>query len=243
MFLYFVPGVLAMSPPKLIDVGLSHIIDRQRDLVSREAVRGPNGGGGCVFASSKAVIENRVGYFPEKQTWKNFGKFWIGHFNEPTDISRLERDELQGYHTWKDWQENAWKIPIARRWESVNGVTAPVCALPNYLELNERGEWVFGGILPHLSKLWDFAIEFQDKRMKALDEAMEKNQPTYRMELPGLDEIIEIVFAINYRVSKFEISLLKILQTSSGAEIMRLVVDDPGIEELQKKTEPVTGNT
>jgi len=244
MFLYFIPGLVSVNAAKLVDVGLSHIVDQPQDLVAREAIRGPNGGGGCVFTSSRSVAENRVGHYPDKQTWQKFDKFWIGKFNdEPTEIKRLERAELQRHHTWKDWQGNAWKIPIARKWQSFDGRLVPACVLPNYLQLNEQGEWVFGGILPHLARLWDFAVEFQDKRMKAADIAIEKNQSTYEFELPGLNEVIETVIAINYRVSKFEISLLKVLQVDSAGEIMRLVVDDPGLEELQKKTEADSGNT
>lgn len=230
MLSYFVDKFVSFGD--LASVGLSHICDNPSSLVCRQVFGGP-----LAFAlgSTETISEMRIGYFPNAQEIQIFGKFAIARdtsvaFN-PESLRRL--NSIQS-HPWQDWSGNTWQIPIARRWVDGSGNPVVQCALPRFLSINDSGDWVYGGVLPKHEKLWAFVNQFLDD-ITAACEGVEPGA-SYNIPMPSLNDICDLVFGTNYRVSKFEIAFLKTLMDSSCFEIMKLVKDDPGFEQLQKKT-------
>lgn len=231
MICYFVPAAVSFSD--LARYNLSHICDAPDDLVCRQLVSGPFGYQFAV-GSKQTLPEARIGYFPEKQEITNFGSFAIARDNQSEfSPASLLRPDAVPFHPWLDWSNREWRIPIARRWVDYNGSPIVKCALPQYLSINEAGSWVYGGVLPRHQKLWDLANKFQSDAAEAYQSA---TSDSYFIPMPSLDDVCDVVFGANYRVSKYEIAFLKVLCDNSAYSIMRLVVDDPGFELLQKKT-------
>jgi hypothetical protein len=232
MLLYFVPSQTAVSPP-LNTIGLAHIVDQPGDLMTRQVTTGPMGVPGVVIASKHSISESELGYFVDRQEWKTFGKFAIGKQKDaPIKPESLRRPSAIDGHIWTDWAGNKWEIPIARRW--VDGSNGPIanCNLPRSLGLDENGKWVYDEVLPHLKKLWSMATDFFESCVNS--EPIGDNQVS--IKLPELDDICSVVFGANYRVTKFEMSFLQVLTQESLVAVLDLLIDMPGLNQLQKKT-------
>lgn len=231
MLSYFVANHTSFAD--LPSLGLAHICDKPNSLVCRQIIGGPFGFG-YALGSTESIDERKIGYYQDRQEIRNFGKFAIARETalvfSPTSLRRS--NAIQS-HSWQDWADNTWDIPIARRWVDGSGNLAVQCALPRFLELNEDGNWIHGAVIPKHGKLWALANKFVDDSLLAMESA---TGDTYMIPMPSLDDVCDIVFGTNYRVSKFEIAFLKTLMESSCYEVMKLVKDDPGFEQLQKKT-------
>jgi hypothetical protein len=227
---YFVPKYVSFSD--LASIGLAHICDDPNRLVCRQVFGAPFD---FALGSTETISEMRIGYFPNAQEIQSFGKFAIARDTSVTfQPESLRRSNSIQSHPWQDWSGNTWQIPIARRWVDGSGNPAVQCALPRFLSINDTGDWVYGGVLPKHEKLWVFVNKFIDDADKA-SEGVPEGEP-YFIPMPSLDDVCDVVFGANYRVSKFEIAFLKTLMDSSCFEIMKLAKDDPGFEKLQKKT-------
>lgn len=232
MLVYFVPDHIQFE--NLGSIGLAHICEKPQDFLRRQLINGPHGFS-WVIGSKESIPENSIGYFPGRQETQTFGKFAIGRFTDsPFNPESLRRKTAVSGHEWTDWAGNKWTIPVARRWVDSDGKLAVSNPLPQFLALNDQDEWVFGGVLPRYAELWRIATEFFDESIK--NEAEAEPGSTYKIWLPDLDDICSIVFGANYRVTKYEMAFLKSLTAADLLPIMRLVIDEPGFEQLQKKT-------
>lgn len=231
MLSYFVENNVSFDG--LASIGLAHVCEKPSSLVCRQIIGGPFGFG-YSLGSTETINESRIGYFQNRQEIQNFGKFAIARDTEQTfNPDCLRRSNSIQSHPWQDWAGNTWQIPIARRWVDSLGQPVIQCALPRYLSINNDGNWVHGGVLPKHEKLWTLATKFFDDSIEAASTA---TGDTYSVPLPKLDDVCDVVFGTNYRVSKYEIAFLKTLLEYSSFEIMKLVTDDIGFEQLQKKT-------
>jgi hypothetical protein len=233
MLLYFVPESTQIED--LESLGLRHIYEDPSNLVRVPIFGGPHGFG-CVFGSKESLPESRIGYCPAQQEIQNFGRLAIGKYKDSKfDPESLLRSSPLSFHTWKDVNGMTWKIPIARKWTERGGNMACSCSLPQYLSISETGEWVYGGVLERYSQLWDVASQYYSSRSEAIRVA--NPGETYTFNVPDFDDICSAVFGANYRVGKYELAFLKALVPDSFSQVLSLVVDDPGFEELsQKKT-------
>lgn len=232
MLVYFVPENIQFE--NLASIGLSHICDRPQDFLRRQLISGPHGFQ-WVIGSKESIPETSIGYFPGRQETQSFTKFAIGRFTDsPFNPESLLRKTAVSGHEWTDWAGNKWTIPVARRWVDSDGKLTVQNSLPQFLSINDQEEWVFGGVLPRYAALWRIATEFFAASITAESEA--ETGQTYTVSLPDLDDICGIVFGANYRVSKYEMAFLKSLTAADLIAIMRLVIDEPGFEQLQKKT-------
>lgn len=231
MLLYFVKDDVDFNG--LGAIGLGHICDKPSSFSKRQVLGGPFG---CNWAigSTETIAEPRIGYFPNRQELKDFGKFVIARDTETTFCpDALLRANAVGSHPWQDWAGNTWQIPIAQRWIDGDGNPMLMNALPRFLSIGDSGEWEFGGVLPRHEKLWNLAAKFYSDRIEA---SLEATGDTFTVPIPPIDEVCEVVFGANYRVGRYELSFLKTLLPSSVYEIMKLVIDEPGFIALQKKT-------
>lgn len=232
MLSYFVQKDVSFGD--LASIGLAHICEKPSALVCRQVIGGPFGFG-YALGSTETIGEPRIGYYPDRQQIQNFGNFAIARDTESVfNPECLRRSSSIQSHPWQDWSGNTWQIPIARRWVDGSGNPVVQCALPRFLSVNETGDWVYGGVLPKHEKLWSLANKFVDDSLEAMESATGE---TFLIPMPNLDDVCDVVFGANYRVSKFEIAFLKTLIDSSCFEIMKLVKDDPGFEQIQKKTD------
>jgi len=233
MLVYFVPE--STQAKDLDALGLRHIYEDPSKLVRVPIFGGPFGMG-CVFGSTESISEPQIGYFSDRQTVHNFGKFAIGIGKDASyEPESFARSSPLDSHSWKDANGNQWRIPIARRWNDRAGSLVPECNLPRFLTIDESGEWKYGGVLDRYSHLWGVAATFFANRAEALEKATPGN--SYTFEIPDFDEVCSAVFGSNYRVSRYELALFKALTPQSFSEVLSLAVDDPGYEALtQKKT-------
>ncbi len=231
MISYFVEKAILFKD--LASIGLAHICEKPSAFVCRQIIGGPFNHNFAI-GSTETIGEPRIGYFRDRQEIQNFGKFAIARDTEATfDPACLLKSTAIQSHPWQDWAGNTWQIPIARRWLDGSGQLVVQCALPRYLEMNESGQWVYGGVLPRHAKLWELATKFEEDILEAIQHAVDGK---YTVPVPSLDDVCDIVFGTNYRVSKYELSFLKTLLDSSCYDVMKLVKDDPGFDQLQKKT-------
>jgi len=232
MLCYFVRESIEFKT--LDSVGLGHICETPGSFVKRQLVNGPFGTNWAI-GSTETIGESRIANYPTRQRVQDFGKFAIALDTESefnTDCLFRKKNAISS-HPWQDWSGNTWQIPIAQRWVDSQGNPALTNNLPQFLSVNENGDWVYGGVLPRHENLWKLAMDFHSERLRASEES---TGDTISIRLPSLDDIANVVFGANYRVSKYELGFLKVLMASSNYEIMKLVTDEPGFAELQKKT-------
>jgi hypothetical protein len=231
MLSYFVRDSIEFND--LASLGLAHICEDSSKFVKRQIISGFESYHWAI-GSTETISEARIGYYPGRQEIQDFGSFAIARDTESKfDPACLLRSSAVDSHPWQDWNGNTWKIPIARRWVDGMGGLAVDCALPRFLSIDQSGDWVYGGVVSKYEKLWKLANKYFSDSMEAIKKA---HGDTYTVPLPSLDDICDVVFGANYRVSKYEIAFLKVFLVSSNHQIMKLVADDPGFEELQKKT-------
>ena len=196
---------------------------------------GPGGKPGLVIGFG----DDRVGYYADDQTWHPAagGDYWIG-WNEKPEPGDLERSELIAGHE-VELEGGKWVIPVAR--SEVQG-----SMLPHRMVLNEEGEWThrpleaYSKIQGHAERVWE--------QMMQQVEASANDGPDDDFEPMTDKEVAEIAveaLAVNYRVSRWEVSALGLLTNAKALEICRALVDWPTVvkmmneyqESKQKKTE------
>lgn len=233
MLSYFVEK--SISFVDLASIGLAHICDDPNAFVCQQVINGPHGMSYAV-GSTETIGGPRIGNYPARQEVKHFGKFAIARDTEAAiNPECLRRSNSIKSHPWQDWSGNTWQIPIAQRWIDGNGNPMTITALPRYISIGDSGEWEFGGVLPKHEKLWELANRFYSERLKASEEA--EIGTTFSVPIPSIDDVCDVVFGANYRVSRYELSFLKTLLPESIYEVMKLVIDEPGFMAIQKKTD------
>src|SRR5574343_294678 len=238
MLLYFTSEEIK-NAEHLKQIGLGHIFETTTDLVRVPIFGGPQGFG-VVWGSSLSLPESKIGYFPAKQQIHFFGRFGIGQYKgEAFRPESLLRPSAVSHHSWKDHLNREWRIPIARRWvEKDGGGLSWACELPQMIGVDEDGRWRKKGVISKYQELWTLANEYYSARAEAIEAASDDQANTYTFKLPDIDRLFDGVFGVNYRVSKYELTVLDVLTTSTAVEIAKLIVDDPGWDELQKKRTP-----
>jgi hypothetical protein len=231
MLQYFVRDSIEFAD--LSSIGLAHICEDASKFVKRQVLS-------CIgdyrfaIGSTETISEPRIGYFPTRQEVQDFGTFAIARDTEAKfDPACLLRSTSISSHPWKDWQGNTWQIPIARRWVDGSGGPQFACELPRYLTI-ESNTWVYGNVLPKYKSLWDLASKFFDGIVDS--ERSVAPGENYKIAVPSIDDVCNFVFGSNYRVSQYEMAFLKSLTIDSVFTICNLVIDQPGLESIQKKT-------
>jgi len=227
-FLYFIPGVQAVSEKTLADKGLS---DRLVAFESIQVQKGPGDAPGMLLRSNLSKGVSRFGYYPDQQTWSQSGAFWTGIINsEPPQPGELKRDDFINGHPVKLNDGNEWMIPVARAFPTGTN-------LPCSLSLGPDGELVFDILeryVPFSKHAERLFLEFYGGLAgESEEEASERLH-----DLDWFNHAVEAL-AVNYRVGAQEVSLLKLLTTRNVFEVCRAVVDFPEfvkrVEEMGSK--------
>jgi hypothetical protein len=207
---YYIPELRGVRPEDIEKAGLSHAFPG--GLCAFVHCDGPDGGNGCVVT----IESHGCGYFPGRQKWIKApgAKWWIGVEGEtlPAD---LERKEVIDGHLVKLEDGNEWLIPAARSFGRA--------LLPRVLTADTEG-----------NKVKEPLARFTELSADAERIAIEVYSPREDWE-PGHvpvdeDEIEDMAIRAlltNYRVSVFEVLILRLVTTANALPILRALVDYP----------------
>lgn len=233
MFLYFVPQGVAVS-----DSGIGYAIDiadrggpvRERDIIGS----GPSGTRGKVLAQCDEEFD--IGYYPERQQWRQHGKIWVGWYPDTLPSSdELARPAMLGGKGVLLADGSRWLVPICRKPDLQNGELRYTTALPRVLEYQD-GDWVYGGVERRYQSLMDTASKWADLRFRNSDDES-------RIDIPPNEAVSMAVGVLgyNYRVGPIEMSALQAITEANFIEVLDATIDLEGFIELLKKKELATG--
>jgi len=234
-FIYFIPQIAkqAVSIDDLKAVGLEYAMGHLGIDSNFHTTDGPSGEPGVCFVTTSTPGPHRMAHYrPDEQTWKkgSGGKFWVGMWNDdrpgPDD---LRREHLIAGHPVKLRDGLEWTIPVAR--SIVRGST-----LPKAIVLGEDGETFEFEELPEYASLCRDADMIFDSIRTGKDMKM----PFQEAARIAIDAML-----INYRIGKWEASLLQLFSDVQLWDVMEAIVDMPTIvrmsEELEQKKSPAAG--
>jgi len=216
-FIYFIPGLDRQPIDKdLQEIGLQHLANNWDDYVGSS---GPTNKSGAIIGGACKVQNGvMIGYYKDRQTWYecNSGKFWIGYQNDckpgPGDLKRI--NQLDG-HEVELGDKNEWLIPVARRFDSG-------CVLPKAIFLDGAGI-LTGKILDEYVSFSKQAEEIFNDLCATLDK-----DEDYKYKVNTFGYMFDIALEaleINYNISKWEMSILKLLTTKNANKINLAIID------------------
>lgn len=218
-FLYYRPEGGATTRTELEALGFPHAAaielpgqgliglgpDETKGHVSK--LRGPMVDGG---------VEPRVGYYPERQTWRKIlsGKMWLGwETDNPPSPLDLQRPKLRDGHGVTMADGRLWILPVIR---TLIGQTA----LPTIFGCDDSGTVVREQVLTEFVRIWDLT-----QRMYVTVESL----PSGVAQITD-DELTELLcsgLAMNYRVSKWEVLRLGLLSAENMEAAFAAMIDIP----------------
>jgi len=241
----FHPATRALSRELLAKYGLDEAL---ADVTSRDEVyacnltgKSPTGEAGLLL-SANAIgksLQDRLGFYPESQTWEDFGRCWIGldRFDPvtPADLQRkgtrvsLDGSALPPYDGYPvalaDGHE--WEVPIIRR---PDGTTK----LPRKIAWRKDGKRL--ELSTRYQAVWDATGEAVQFFMGDAAQGGGRETRDYEwaagLALAGL--------ALNYRLSGELATALGLLTTANWQQVAEAMIDMPfvyaAIAREQKKT-------
>lgn len=230
-FVYHIPnhhGSVDWSTLKTL--GLTYAFDSAPAFAD---ANGPDGRG-VLFASSADLIR----YNPQGQEWRKIPKSdaWVGRFTDrpspgPEDLVR--QTMLRGYMIALA-DDRQWQIPMARAFSESNGDIGSVVTLPQYMGVDDVGNWVQKGIEQRYQELWDRSERFIEFMVQGYGEGEQST-----VILPTNDYFDTAVYALqtNYRIGPAEIDLCRLMTEDKADAILLALIDWHTFVELIKKKE------
>ena len=222
-FFYWIPGRTSISVAELVEMGLGYAIEDTR--TPRGCDKGPDGHRGvCVCHGANA--DGRLGYWPEKQTWRQVpsSDLWVGMYTDdpPGPDSLARKDQIDG--EWLKLDDGRqWLAPTARKRFEADGELFWSYNVPRRLTLDESGAWVPGDVKPRYQRLWQDALRCEASVIDGSD-------------VVDLDELAIRALQINYRISAVELDLLGIYDENARTAIVSALIDLKTWTEWLKKT-------
>ena len=247
-FLYYLEGVADTGVHKALYANpvLADLLPQPYTVAT--ALRGPDGGQGCVVCRADTFPETSIGHFPETQEWiERAPGVRLGWSKaSPPSPMDLVRPKLQPGHGVRAGDGHRWMIPLARalKWNAEGGLFDPSCNLPVASHFDATtGTWGPSGVCPELVELWAIAQEWWAVKRKAVaaaeiddDTPGDANIPI-RFQFHGSHESAVRALAVNYFLGNPEASALGLLTSDVVVEILDALVDGPVLAEwMQKKT-------
>jgi len=174
-----------------------------------------------------------LGYYPDKQEWHECqgGAYWIGVQKDspPTPDELARPSQIDGHRVKLD-DGNEWMIPVAR-WHQPDGTGR--IGVPQAIKLDSEGNWTshvngqYGGFFDRAVKVYEMFV--------GVDEGEDWTPHD------DLDFSAEAI-GFNYYLTRWEISALGLFNSETVGDLLRAVIDYPGLMTLiesQKKTEGV----
>lgn len=229
VFFYYLPGqqVGQLTREAVIQAGLemplrdgleTQLAFQERLIQNQVLSRGPDGMSGVLlFAQPRDLlpVNQRVGYFPAEQEWRDYGGHWLGwdkrHLPSPEYLARPTG--VKGYeHVLGD--ERAWECPTIRR-------LGRYANLPRTMGWGAAGEFEMR-ILPAYDWAWELAGEIVDRVFGP-----------QRYLFTDVFRLAVAALSINYRIGPREASVLGLITTENFERIFEAAIDWPLLQEFQ----------
>jgi len=244
-FIYYLPGHCNMAIDNAVceAYGGAALRSVLRGLKPAMTVgQGPDGTQGLLVTHPDVEAETRRCELPA-QEWRQApgARYWVGMWRSarPTAAELLRPgDEIVDGRP-VDLGGEAWLVPVARRWTLHEDAPRWYPALETSVSLDANGELVTGNVVPRLAELWEDAQSVAETIFNA-------ENAGGAVQLDGKEQFARCVrvLATNYRLGLAECGLLELLTTRNMAEVLRVLVDLPGLQALTdalvKKNEAVT---
>ena len=128
--------------------GLGNVLSGAQ-IAGVDCYKGPEGKRGAVIAMQpKGGSAAKCGYYPDKQTWKDAGTYWIGFEtdNRPTPQELAREQQIDGFEVELN-DGHSWVVPIVHATFStlpqgykVKGDDIEFCHAPQYADIMKRAE-------------------------------------------------------------------------------------------------------
>jgi hypothetical protein len=234
-FFYFVPGRDSLRVADLAALGLAYAFERGIDCRPAMGVLG--GQNGVVFAQQDSYAEGQLGYYADRQVWKQApgSALWVGHYKEqlpgPEDLAR--KKQLDGH--WLELDDGQqWLVPVARSYsERATGKEMDIVwtlQLPQRLDLAADGRWVTGAVVNRYAALWELAEAWLRVRT---GEATDTDRARY--DAQGEKDAAVLALQANYRLGRVEAALLGLLNDNLVGDVLDQLIDLPNYIRLVKK--------
>lgn len=216
MFVYYLPSEVGLRADTWSTLGISSLMGMD-ELARRQVSVGPDGGHGLVVALN-TIDPNRIGYWPEKQTWEKCdnGQWWMGRENgiaiAPADLFRPSASTIRGWPV--TLQGHDWVIPAANP-----NLSKPM--LPARRGYSENGERTWH-VLPQyedyqsqVGRLWEKLV------------AVGGNIGQFQTDVDDDESwsVAEAALSVCYRLSGREINALGLLDTTTVGAVVTSAMD------------------
>lgn len=189
---------------------------------------GPDGVSGATVCAGGNEY-GRLGYWPQRQTWKRIpgSPAWCGVEADgkprPEELARTE--QVNGEWLLLD-DGHRWLAPMARRFV-VGDPPAYAVALPQRLTMGDDGLWTLGGVKRRYERLWQLACEYGEAWARSLSQA-EADEGCVKFELDDQQLLETAVAALqtNYRLGAVELDLLGIFDQQACMRILSVLIDE-----------------
>lgn len=207
--LYFLSGLTRtdLNPATLASRGLPvDLRDPSKVVQCNVPGKGPNGSSGVIVSAKP-----HTGYYPDRQTWHDFGDVWVGWETRPTPAS-LRREHLITGYDYELGDGNVWTCPVLRAGDRIN--------LPTSWGVDADGNFTTR-VLPEFADdldaaAWIFDVAFGDAECSTLQAW----------------ETACRLLAVNYQLCPRGVSALGLITSSNYAAIFKAAIDGPAIETL-----------
>ncbi len=212
-FLYYIPGKPTVTTSDLDALGINH---GSPETIQATAGPDKSGRGGVVFVFPQVGGSMpRLGFYAGQQTWRECKGFWIGFETaNPPQPADLERGNmLDGYVATMQtaFGKQAWQCPTAKVFPTYYGLdkdgNGGEIIEPEYEELSKSAELVFNE-----------AIALRDGEVP--EEAVREDEQR-RIAVQAL--------AVNYRVTLWELTVLRLLKGDNLARVLMALIDGPNL--------------
>lgn len=240
--LYYIPGDRAALTPEaysevIKEFHLEHL--RGTHVQSRRIEQnGPNDGGcGLVFSPYLTETPNKIGYWPNDQTWSRCGGYWLGVFKDkPVEPESLRRKDTPIQRTWTVTlaDEQQWDVPLAR-WP-YPCETIGESLLPHRRCLDANGNEV-KRVAEQYVKLDAEAHWFYEQYLRIGDGEVDE------IDLDRVVDVAACAVEVLYHVSRKEIMLLGLLTDEAARAVCEATTGITAVQRMQKALETAQKKT
>lgn len=232
-FQYFVPGRQRLTHQECREIGLGYAFES--NPAPRPVDSGPDGQRGVVLCAT----DERIGFYPGKQTWRRFPGnatgLWCGMFDDqPPRPGDLARAELVPGNWLRLEDGHQWLAPMARRFEEIEDRLCWSHTLPTSLELDDEGRVVQGDVRPRYRRLWELAMRYEEAYLTAAADAPSRSGMV-KFDFAEADELVPLALQVNYRVSLVELVMLGVYDTQMRTAVLDVLIDQATQLEFFKK--------
>lgn len=186
-------------------------------LVSVHSVaKGPSGSSGSLVVCHHPAWPDahRLGYYPEEQTWRDCGGFWLGYATDcKPGPDSLQRSDLVSGYDYELGDEQIWHAPIIR-------YPAGNPNLPQTMAVDSSGQFV-ESVTDSMAWAWSLACDIWDRYM--MGDGLQR---------PEMFSIAVNCLSLNYRLGVHECSVLGLIDGPKAQQILKAAIAGPMIEEL-----------